>query len=313
MPLMITMPTSSPIPPPDNRALFKRLCAAIQVAGIVARTFRSRVPAEHKPGRLFEDDSPELVTRRSLKTAVDDAIQEILLAALSEIFDPSDVLVDAEENTPSLGLFRLAPPASLTVVLDPLDGTAQYLSGSPLYSICVGVFRVGKPLVVIVYFPSLGSLYAAVAADSQALELIPTSDGVRPERIGPPARHRRVIYYNARVPGGYLSLLSGAGYDPIQDTSLEGGAPSALRYVATGEALAYVAHSRQLRDLLLGVIFSEHDHFAAVDWTGAPLVWPDGGRVPRALFVSKQHSEEVVAILSRLIPLDCQPGKSAVD
>ena len=74
--------------------------------------------------------------------------------------------LDAEEKTPSAKLFS-SNGSETTLVIDPIDGTTQYIAGTEQYSICVGLLQKGKIITALIYFPNQNHFYF-IGADGNA-------------------------------------------------------------------------------------------------------------------------------------------------
>lgn len=267
--------------------VFDHLASAVRLASITARRLQGKVLNDGKPGRVFDDDSEALIAKRSAKTIVDEIVQEQILLAASEVLDPALLTVDAEESTPSLSLFTGAQ-GSPTLIIDPVDGTAEYIAGLTNYSICVALADSGIVRIAIVYFPARDVFYCLSPDGSRFThEFLERGISKLEDLKVAPNSRSRVVFHNSRVPGGVLDRLKESGLTPIDDTHQNLGCPDAILRVAKGEALAYVAHTRQMRDMLLGAILQGADGLCALDWSGAALRWPNGGRVPRAVFAPR--------------------------
>ena len=48
-------------------------------------------------------------------------------------------------------------------LVDPLDGTANFLHGLPAVGVSIGLVQDGEPIVGVVHAPMLGDTYSAVA------------------------------------------------------------------------------------------------------------------------------------------------------
>lgn len=91
-----------------------------------------------------------------LVTRLDVEAERIVLAGLAAAFPGEPVL--AEEST---GLVTL-PPGPVWLV-DPLDGTTNYVHGQPPFAVSVARVRDGRPEVGMVYAPYLGELFWGAA------------------------------------------------------------------------------------------------------------------------------------------------------
>ena len=58
-------------------------------------------------------------------------------------------------------------PAELEWIVDPIDGTTNYLSGLSLFTISVALYENGEPKLAVVYQPTTGDLFSAI--DGQGL------------------------------------------------------------------------------------------------------------------------------------------------
>ncbi|MGH9129388.1 MAG: inositol monophosphatase family protein [Acidimicrobiales bacterium] len=96
------------------------------------------------------------------KSSVTDMVSEMDRAAESFIVAsvrherPDDAIL-AEEGASAEGT------SGLRWVIDPLDGTTNYLYGIPAWSVSVAVEAHGKPLVGVVRDPSRGDTFSAIA------------------------------------------------------------------------------------------------------------------------------------------------------
>lgn len=264
-----------------------RMSLALRQAGVVANALRGRVENLGKVSEPLETDSEILRIQRSAMTVVDQVIQEIILLAVDDIpgLGRLGLQLDAEEETPATEWFE-HNEREVSLVIDPIDGTYEYLAGMDKYSICVGLVQKGKMLTALVYFPARNHLYfldpkgqAQISSDAYgggwkaAKSLLPVT------AFG---QHR--IYKNGRLPSDLVCDLRKAGFEVYDDTDEGITCPDAILACISGNAVAYISHTRQMRDILLGAILAGAPTGYALDWSGEPLWWPSKGRVPRAVF-----------------------------
>ncbi len=270
---------------------------AVRQAGQAAAMLQGHVVNEGKqdPTSLPSDDDA-LRARRAAKTVVDEVAQEILLLAAAHLADLASLGLDAEEDTPSTRLFS-ASPTGRVLVVDPVDGTQAYLEGRDSYSVCLGVVDHGRLAHALVLFPARDQMYILDAEGSYLRSPVLRYPSAGDRRLTAAAPRTRRVYVNGRVPAKAQQLLVRAGFEVVDDTVDGRGAPDCILACLAGEAVAYVAHTRQLRDLLLGGVLAGATDGYAVDWAGEPLVWPPGGRVPRAVFGATAPPGELIACL----------------
>jgi myo-inositol-1(or 4)-monophosphatase len=120
------------------------LRSLLEEAGMLALSFPSRMSAQVKGA-----DSNQVVTQADL--AVGDRIRQRIRQEY-----PADGILDEEAGA--------APgTSSVTWIVDPIDGTANFAAGSPHYGIMVGVLERGEPVAGGVVLPALSDTYLAAA------------------------------------------------------------------------------------------------------------------------------------------------------
>lgn len=116
--------------------------AALKAGLEVARFRREGV-------RYGRKDGWELVSEADIRAA------EILHAELTGRF-PSDGWLSEEHHDTSERLGR-----ERVWIVDPIDGTREYLQGIPEYAISIGLAISGMPVLGIVHNPATGEMFAA--------------------------------------------------------------------------------------------------------------------------------------------------------
>jgi 3'(2'), 5'-bisphosphate nucleotidase len=129
----------------------RELARAIELARLagaeVARMQRGELGIEMKPG-----DEPV--------TVADRRASELILAGLAESF-PDDPVI-SEELAPAPG--ALGAPRYWLV--DPIDGTKDFIRGEDGYSVMIGLVCQGVPTVGVVYQPAVDRLFSGTPAGS---------------------------------------------------------------------------------------------------------------------------------------------------
>jgi 3'(2'), 5'-bisphosphate nucleotidase len=96
-------------------------------------------------------------------TIADRQSEEVILAGLARVAPGVPVV---SEEAASAGIF---PPASDSFFLvDPLDGTKQFIKGSPQFTINIGLITDRRPVFGLVYAPAIPDFFVTVGPD-QAL------------------------------------------------------------------------------------------------------------------------------------------------
>lgn len=126
-------------------------------------------------------------TPTDVVTEMDHAAEALITEALSRLRPEDGIL--GEEGTDRTGT------TGLRWVVDPLDGTVNYLYDQAGWAVSIGAELHGEPLVGVVQVPSAGETFAAVRGEGA------TCNG-RPLRVNPaPALDRALV-------------ATGFGYDP---------------------------------------------------------------------------------------------------
>ncbi len=269
-----------------QRHLFlQRMSRAVRQAGVVARELQGKVENVGKEIEVMEGDTENVVLGRKAKTIVDEMVQEIILLAALDLFNPETIYLDAEEDTSLVKLFP-NKTANRSLVIDPVDGTLEYASGKDSYSICVGLVEEEEMVSALVYFPARDRAYFldkhghACQAENVYRHGLKQSEIIK---IPPVVRER--IFKNNRVAKSIVDCIAQKGYEVFEtDSATCVTWPDAILKFLSGEARAFVVHTPQMRDVLLGAILAGSEKGYALDWTGQRLVWPRSGRIDRAIF-----------------------------
>src|SRR3990172_2650049 len=114
--------------------------AALQAGEITLEYFQTALTPERKPDRTFV-------------TAADRKAEERLRALIRQTY-PDHGIIGGE--------FGEEPSASgWTWIIDPLDGTASFIHGVPLFGVLLGLEADGEAVVGVANFPALGEMVSA--------------------------------------------------------------------------------------------------------------------------------------------------------
>jgi 3'(2'), 5'-bisphosphate nucleotidase len=124
---------------PDEIA--KKLAGIAWEAGRVLRSMESALIDK----RIKDDGSPT--------TAADLAAEQLIIKRLGEAW--TGVPVVAEETAST------THPDDFFFLVDPLDGTKDFINGSGEYSVNIALVRGGRPIAAVVAAPAMGSIWMA--------------------------------------------------------------------------------------------------------------------------------------------------------
>jgi len=215
-------------------------CAIAREAGKAAlRHFRNRPVALQLDFKGHQD----------YLAATDADVEELIRLRLAESF-PEDTFFGEEGG---------GEISDRVWIVDPVDGTANFMRGIPSFCISIAFVREGRTEVGVIYDPLLDELFAAARGSGA------TRDGVPIQVSGlADIRHATVeAGWSTRLPlQGYIEMLGrltarGAGI------RRGGSGALALAYVAAGRVDGYCELHMNAWDALAGLILIEE----AGGWT----------------------------------------------
>ena len=126
------------------------------------------------PSQIKDDGSPV--------TDADRLAEDFIRAQLTADFP--DIPVIGEEG--AAGGAITAPGSEYFWLVDPLDGTRDFVGGSPDYTVNIALIKQGEPVVGVIYAPAHGELYSAHGEGTAArwLEESGTEKPIRVRRPG---------------------------------------------------------------------------------------------------------------------------------
>jgi len=201
-----------------------QLLAAAELAADRAAAFLLREEGRRGPAEWSEKGRADFVTEVDRES--ERLIAETLLAAV-----PGSAVV-GEELTPSSAPKAQSMPG-IAWVVDPLDGTTNYLHRFPFYAVSIGAVVDGEPVAGVVHHVSLDRRYRAVKGGGAF------QDG-EPMRVSAVTQARQALigtgfpyrYYKDELPlyqAHFAAVIAGSG-----GLRRPGSAALDLCYVAAG-------------------------------------------------------------------------------
>ncbi len=224
-----------------------------------------------------------------LVTAADLESEAAIVGRIRQAFP--DHAVIAEE-----GDYRQTVPSQYRWVVDPLDGTTNYIHGLPLFAVSIGLQVKNETVVGVVLNPAQGEEFVAVKDQGATLngERIQVSgvDSLQEALLvtGFPYRHDEVFYRSFDL---FKEL-----YDRCQGLRRLGAAALDFCYVATGRFDAFYEANLYPWDICAGALICREAGGLTTDWQGGML--PFGGE--RVLASNGLIQAELLAALSRWGP-----------
>jgi len=174
-------------------------------------------------GKIIKEDI-EVKSKNDYVTFVDKESENFIVTQLKKIFPEASILAEEGEHKSTADGYRW--------VIDPLDGTKNYIHGYPLFCISISLEKQGRPVLAVIYDPLHDELFEAVIGKGAFLngEKIGVSSARRLENsmivTGFPYRAHKMIDEYLRVFKNIFMNTSGMRRD--------GSAALNLCYVAAG-------------------------------------------------------------------------------
>lgn len=110
---------------------------------------------------FFSSKEVNFKAKKDLVTKYDVGVENFLKDRFSKEFDGFNIIAEESDNA-SLDLGN-------AIIIDPIDGTTNFVNGLPHCAISVGVYKDNKAYAGVVYNPVLNELYTAVAGEGAFL------------------------------------------------------------------------------------------------------------------------------------------------
>lgn len=208
--------------------------------------------------------------RFDLVTDADTASQKIIKDHLHDAFPHHDFLGEEDgkgEKEPALD----APP---TWIVDPIDGTTNYVHDLPLYAVSIGLWHQGKMKVGVVMDPVRNEMFHAAMGQGAFLN----DQSIRPSAVS--------SLRNAMITTGFPYSVDGMDFlfswwkhfsHRTQALRRIGSTALNMAYVACGRCDAFYAFDNHVWDIAGGVVLVQEAGglITHVDGTGFSPFRPD--------------------------------------
>ncbi|CAN5549211.1 inositol monophosphatase family protein [soil metagenome] len=97
-------------------------------------------------------------------TEADRASQRLIVAGLRKKY-PNDGIVGEESDSGKSITFECTNPQGRNWVIDPIDGTNNFIAGLGAFAVCIGLLDRGEPVLGVVYDVTRDEMYAAARGE----------------------------------------------------------------------------------------------------------------------------------------------------
>ena len=207
----------------------------------------------------FRNVEPSLKPNQTYVTEADLKVQAYLIEKIDKYYP--DVGVLAEEDH----LLKKPKNSETYFVIDPIDGTASFVSGLPVWGIAFGVIHSKEPVAGYFYMPATDDFFyvdpqGSVCRNASVTALKP-GENIQPESLLLTiSRTHKKLRITSDYPGKVRSLGSTIAH---------------ICYTATGSADASIVSGCYIWDLAAGLAMLNRNGGRAFYLNGAPFAITD--------------------------------------
>lgn len=132
-----------------------------------------KIVLEHY-GKVQRLTKTHATTTKEAVTDADRASQRFIVQGLRRRF-PDDGVIGEENDTGSAITFECPNPGGRVWVIDPIDGTNNFVAGLGNFAVCIGLLEKGNPILGVVFDVTRDQVYSAAQGEGAWL-------GTRPLR-----------------------------------------------------------------------------------------------------------------------------------
>ena len=218
--------------PPDLGSRRRAAEAAIREAGALTLSHFRRRDRLAVAAKGLQD----------LVTDADRASEKLIVGALSAAF-PADGFVGEEGSSRNLG-------ADAVWVIDPIDGTRNFVSGVPFWCISIGLVVGRKAVLGLVYHPPSDELFSAEVGNGAYVNGVP----MKVSGIGDMQQARICLGFSYRAPvADYVNAVGALLEGGVEYCRLGSGALG-LAYTAAGRFDGYWERHLNAWDAAAGLV-----------------------------------------------------------
>ncbi|MFH1788141.1 MAG: inositol monophosphatase [Candidatus Altiarchaeota archaeon] len=227
-----------------DRLLKVAVDAAEEAGDFLKKNFRCKI-------KLLDCKDKHLVSEADVKA------EEIILSRIRDEFPEHSILSEEAGET--------CRDCELEWIVDPLDGTHNYLYGIPLYGVSIAVLEGDKPIVGVIHLPETGETYSAKDGEGSYLnsKKIKVSDREPKDAM---IMFESLIY---KKPEKKLDVLARLARS-VFSTRMFGVATTSFAWLASGRTDGYIIDDAKIWDVTAGAILVSEAGGCSTDFYGTP-------------------------------------------
>jgi len=208
----------------------------------------------------FQRDAIEYKGLNNLVSYVDKETEKQLVERLSRLLPEAGFIT--EEGTTG----QDADPTALNWIIDPLDGTANFIHGLPVFSVSIGLAEGHTPIAGVVYDPNRMECFSAwqgggAYCNADKISVSPAT------QLGESLIATGFPYYTFAQMPQYLRILESL-MQQTHGLRRMGSAAIDLAYVAAGRFDAFYEYNLNSWDMAAGVLLVREAGGVVTDFTG---------------------------------------------
>lgn len=276
-------------PPPGARFRLpdRDIPAVLSTAHALAETARRETLRHFRKADLAADDKGEGAARRfDPVTAADHGAETAMRAILAERRPEDGILGEEQEDRPGT--------SGLTWVLDPVDGTRGFISGTPTWGVLIALCDAEGPLFGIIDQPYIGERFEGGLGRAR----LTGPRGARALSVTPAASLSQAKLFTTFPEVG--SAEERAGFEAVRDEvklTRYGMDCYAYALIAAGQVDLVIEAGLHAYDICAPIAVIEAAGGIVTDWEGGPA--HRGGRVLAAS--GPALHAEALALLQRTV------------
>lgn len=171
--------------------------------------------------RYFETGiAREVKDDKSFVTVADKEAERVIIGEIKKHFPGHSILSEESGEETQDSTYQW--------IIDPLDGTANFVNGIPLFAVSIAVLKDGRPIAGVIFQPVGNSLYSAVQGEGTFW------NGKKVTVSGEHTEHAVVTFSPGKKSKKELNTLFGHAEDFVKSKRYLGCAALDLAYVARG-------------------------------------------------------------------------------
>lgn len=199
----------------------------------------------------------------SLVTAADDAMQAAMIESLRTLWPEYTLL--GEEMTGQQQQALLDEESAGLWVLDPLDGTSNFASGVPIFSVSLALIKNNQVVLGMIYDPNRDELFSAIRGEGAWLNEQPLQAGTEREQL---AQCTAQIDFKRLSPAMRVCL---AREHPYASQRNFGSGALDWCWLAAARSQVYIHGGQKLWDYAAGQLILEEAGGFASTFAGEPV------------------------------------------